>query len=107
MLVNNFDGDLLGLEGALAPGLAEQPLAQEQAEVDAGQWKFGGELVEEARFARARGARDDGEFVVGALGGADGVKELGKGDVVGHGASPLGVRQMGAELAMRKRFSAG
>ena len=53
---------------------------------DAGQLKFGGELAEEACFALARGARDDGEFVVGALGGADGVSELRQGEI-GHWVS--------------------
>ena len=40
MLVNNLSGDLLGLERALAPGLAGQTLAQKEAEISARQFSL-------------------------------------------------------------------
>ena len=52
--------------------------------------KVGGNPAQQSRFARAGGARDDGEFVVGAPGGADSFGELLGGKVSHQGSSRFG-----------------
>ena len=78
VFVNDFDGDSLGVERPLAAVLAEQTLAEEQAEIDEGQIKLGGDLLQQMGFARTRAASDDGEFVVCTLRGTNCIKELGE-----------------------------
>jgi hypothetical protein len=42
---------------------------------------LGGDLIEQMGFAGTEGSRDNGKFVIGALGGTDGVEDLGKQDL--------------------------
>jgi hypothetical protein len=81
VLVNEIGGDFFGLERPLATGLAEQALAQQEAKVGDRQRELGGDLAQQACLARTCGADNERELVVGAFGEADGVEELGKGEV--------------------------